>query len=866
MTIAPSDTLPKRPPLLLNKGEEISPLFHGLLKRWRKELDEVFSKEANTHTSWPPENPLECFRAYSRRPVIAREMALELAGIVQEIESNDGKYMGKDTYAHQRGQIKWLVFSLLDRGTSYLIEGAPGTGKTLVLGAIMQAATRLQMRNILHGSVVYGTHRPFILSQQTFSPEHRRMRLKEKPILSECRYEWEYAMKRLGPGSEQYFSAEDWFTLRKAQLTDETDAVEKLRALIGNTSQGTSFLEERAAVLPELAAILTGRTVIVNDTDESPLPLTFSSTPESVNPDDLYYSGDLGQGIPREYRQRGLVLARKGADVEGNIIGTGKKDVKKARVLLTTAPSILINNYRQSIAEALHQVEIIIVDDGRNAATAFQEAVTKESKSPHHTPLVFMASALGTTNGNGSRPHADSYSPRLSLEEAIESGVLPNIGVDVFPGNSGTLYPSNSKEALEQLIEAHFAHLPLPEKFSLPQPHLCTTVVLVGDHAIDPTVERLREEYLAHGIPATIVPFRSNKTRRTSRGNTQHPYSERIFQWMTDTQDKRNPKKPVHVLVMAPKNFTDALSLTNLENVTVATSSGIGRNTLLRILGRLEHSMLHRTRGERYRGYFRQGLYKESRPEEMIFSLLGLPEHKDKESAQWVPLRTLRGIEAAAADKKRTSRLPSVPVPLTRKALAQRKAASGQPFHKTDATKWNQNHPVPQERSQSNEVLQDLRWKRLERLSLGIHYHWNEPQVRSAFERRVLRSIQLRLAPPFMRGAWIEWEPLFLRLMHDHAESPEDALAVVKEKFFRSIRFHDEGQPVAIPKGKILRPEAFIVRNPQPEEPQENEESQPSHFSRRTLREARELFTPDQHSAHIGADEAEIGNIYFSDD
>ncbi len=775
--------LPDRPDLITNGN--VSGLFVQSIVRWRSEMEAVFNPKTNEHASWPATDPRALFEEFAKRPKLAIEMSLELSTIILEIEQAEGLFLDKQTYAHQLGQLKWLALSLLEGGTSYMIEGAPGSGKTLILGAIMMAATRLQMRGLMDSAIVYGTHRPYILAQQTFSGSDRRMRLMKEPTIHDVRQEVECCIKILGPGAAEFFHQKMWQELRKKRYHNKEEAIEAISLVIRERSGGKKFLQSKKDLLTEVARFLTIEAVVLYDIDDSVMIVPLSPAPVTDDDNVMSYGGDIGGGIPPHYLKDGFVAARKGADVDGNAIEQPKKGVPvhsldSVRVLLTTAPSVAMRTYRRSIVDILRRTGIVIVDEGREPATRFQDAVIEESAEGTTEPLVFIASALSTTNGLGSRPYADRYSPRLTIPEAMEPGpdgkqVLPNVGVDMFPGNGSALYPSETAEALQQLVQAHFAELPLPQKIELPQPHLATSLIVVSNDSIAEAILLLRQEYAKRGIAADVIPFRSC-VEKTGDGNNKPPYSERVLQAMMDDCVSEDGTKRIRVMVASPDTVKDALSIPTLQNVTIGTAKGISKTVLLRIFGRLQHSNRHRGAGPAYRGYFRQGLYQNTKIDETIFQLLA---EQEGDSVRWTPLQILKGDAGAKADTERVEGLPTMTIPLSTKGLQQRTQQRGmavkqmalQRAHAAAAAAIKPRNTVLAEIATSSE------WEKLERVAGRAKGYLADKTIWLAFVDIVLESLR-KIAPTFMttHEMWPAWAHEFTITM---AASKDEGLDVV---------------------------------------------------------------------------------------
>ncbi len=807
-----------------NASAAVGEYLLKLLNTWKENIASIFRQESNANASWPPDDSKECFSSYFERPELAKQLALELAWLIEEIENDGCMFGGKEMYPHQLGQLKWLVIKLLEGGTSYLLEGAPGTGKTLVLGAIMEAITRLQRRGLMEGSVAYGTHKANVLAQQTFSQEDRHKRVLLPPNLSELKDECEYLGALFGKNVSDPLHREEWGALREERLRNENDPEKAMCALllrwqiIERKPEKNSVLEKK---IKEAALLLSNQTVLIRDIDESFMALLLSPREVMLDDGKLRYSGDLGAGIPKEFVENDLVIASKAAMIGNNDLYAEAKN-ENAKVLLMTMSALMYSlqhSTKSAISALLSNVEIVLVDEAKQGLNLVVEAIldARKEDSTLGLPLVIGASALSTTSPKSiaARPDADSYSPRMTIPEAIDAGVLPNVGVDVFPGSAEMLYESGTPEAREQLIAAHFATLEIPDTVDQYQPCECNSLMIVENESIVDTVRRLREEYESRGIPAIVVPFRANTKERKDKSNTQPPYSERIFEWMLDEPQYKDDKRVAKILVSGPESVADALSLTNLENVTIGTSKGVGAKTLMRIFGRLMHSNLHRGKGPDFRLYFRQGLYQGTKPEEMIFNLLkheaNLDEFTNEDLLEWTRLQVLHGKKGYESDVDRTKKMEKIHIPRTSHALGKRNLAE-----KTgEKTKGKEpRHPLPlQERkkpapakpiappppmivmtekpkSDTEEAPLYRGWEKLEKVVVPqIRRLWGQAEVREQFTQTVLRTIELEVGRPnFIEKRWKVWQQSLGHTLSKEYNSAEDALEAVKRRFEEACR------------------------------------------------------------------------------
>lgn len=761
----------------------VSLFYIRTLERWRKDLDAAFTEKENRHASYPSEDVLDGLRGYRKLPKLSQDIILELSDMILDSEENDGELLGKIAHPHQLGHLKWLVLSLMEGGSSFLIEGGPGSGKTLVLGALMRACTRLQMKGLLDGVVAFATHKEYILNQQVFNPDDRRRYLEQELRAWDLQDDADFMQKFLGNSCTECIPRAEWEKLRRASIRGKDNAVLKLQELVLKNN-GQDFWEKNKEVMYQLAAILCGEGVLVYDIDELPMFLPLSSPPE--NPADISYSGDLGKGIPNEYLKENRVAARKGADIDNALDAITNETADDVRVLLTTASTILQKKHHGAIRGILPRVKVVLVDEGNTACSNFQasieqgiDTVTAEVREP---VLVFMASALSTTNGIDSRPQADKYSPRKTIAECMEPGadgrqVSPDMGADVYPYIGDTLYPVGTTEAFHQMMEHHFEEFPLNTELDQPQPSECTTVMAVNGPDIVPATEYLREEYKEEDIPAIIVPFRMNKERRTSSGNTRHPYSARVFQWLND---KGLDDKHVKILVGTTLDLRDALSIQTLRHVSIGTK--ITQNNLLRLASRLQHADHHlKEGGERYRGMVSQQIFQGSDPKNNIFSLLGHADGKPHPSH--IPMAVVRGSRGAALDAADADGIKEVSSPETKKDLKKLTKVEG---HVPPRILTNQHAILYDWQLDIAAAEHDPVWNDLELIALRAVRNWQDVYVQQTFQSILLERI-MPVRPQVMRENWTAWQETLCILMRDQ-DNPQDMLNVVRRRFISAAK------------------------------------------------------------------------------
>ena len=163
-----------RPAIAILKGtgndRVPTPAFASLYRKLTSFLAEVFPPSENPQSLYPPPSADEFVsRRFATAPEFHRHLAQELWTLLREISGNKRQVNRKKLYDHQFAHLVWTAALLTDgpnSPTSFFIQGAPGTGKTLTLGVLMQACIRLQQRQLMNGKIAYCTAKPYHLSDK----------------------------------------------------------------------------------------------------------------------------------------------------------------------------------------------------------------------------------------------------------------------------------------------------------------------------------------------------------------------------------------------------------------------------------------------------------------------------------------------------------------------------------------------------------------------------------------------------------------------------------------------------------------------------------------------------------------------------
>jgi hypothetical protein len=551
-----------RPPLAIQKrsgGNSVpTPTFAAVYRRLTSLLAEVFPPSENPQSLYPPLSAQEFVsERFSTAPKFHRDFSCELWTLLCEISRDERKVNGKTLHDHQFAHLIWIACSLTngkDSPTSFFIQGAPGTGKMLTLGVLMQTSIRLQTRKLMIGKIAYCTAKPYHLSDKVRGKGMGQRRVlrtppytpSEKDInrrrLALCRMDKEF-MKR-------FFPRKAWNALFANRPSTEDDA----RHLIHDYFQenGLHVSETDEAMLTSVVKVLASVATMVRGPFRSTELLTLPPLPD-VSLQFASHTGDAAFAIPSDYP----VFARE-------TVGVSTASRGEARVVLE--PALMFTSVRliERYREELHRhVQVILCDEAqRRQPLAFQEPVV--SAGAQNVPVVFAA---------GSQWYGKSWdcrSPVHSFPESIRRGILPDIGVRLFPAAETVHFPAETEEAVDQLLRVSFQPLDSFREFSLPQPCDVNTLFVVHSHLVDSVVERLRLAYAEQSRSATVRPFHGNEEDR-----------EALQIWF-DTEGEGS-----NVLVSSAAIVKESLDLLSIRHLVVGTK--VSADVLYHLIGRLAH-------------------------------------------------------------------------------------------------------------------------------------------------------------------------------------------------------------------------------------------------------------------------------------
>ena len=552
-----------RPAIAIVKGSGSSnvptPSFAALYRKLTGFLAEVFPPAENPHSLYPPASAGDFVsQRFARAPEFQRHLARELWTLLREISRDGRQVNGKTLYDHQFAHLIWIAATLTngqDSPTSVFIHGAPGTGKTLTLGVLMQACIRLQTRGLMTEKIAYCTAKPYHLSDKVYGKGMGQRRVLRTPPYSPtakdinrrrlalCRMDDEFM--------KNYFPRTAWTKLFARRPSTDDVAHRVIEDYFRDAGLRVDTSDE--PMLANVVKVLASLATTVRGPSGSTELLAFSPIPDAAQ-QIASHTGDAAFAIPPGYP----VFARES-------IGISTATRRDARVILEPATVFTSVQQIERYRDELHRhVQVILCDEAqRRQPLAFQEPVI--SAGAKHVPLVFAA---------GSQWYGkawDCRSPTHSFPESIRRGILPDLGVRLFPSAHEAHYPAETEESLRQLLKLLFQPLNTFEEFGLPQPYDVNTLVVVHGRLVDPVVEQLRKAYGERNLEATVRPFHGDEEDR-----------EALQIWFDDTAGA-GP----NVLVSSAAIVKESLDLLSLRHLVVGAR--VSTDVLYHLIGRLVH-------------------------------------------------------------------------------------------------------------------------------------------------------------------------------------------------------------------------------------------------------------------------------------
>lgn len=581
LSSAPSGSQSSRNGVHLPKQVDIhSRAFGTLYRRFTAHHESVFdSGETDTQAL----SAKEFVEEIDDAPELHQLLAAELTTLIQEYEKNDWEVNGDPLWEHQKALVFEFVQKLAaKRGNrpimSVLMEEAPGTGKTRIMGIIIQALSRLMVRGLFDGNILVLVKRKAMVGQQSMSVAERREAVMTTDLTKE--------REKQARDQYKYFDNSAFISLRKVVIEKNKwlelarrnyETIREAREAFvmaledAGTYEDVMLMPNVDALLDDIAHLLARRGGVIrapkaagiNGTEE--LEVIRLGPPQR----DTGKKGDFLFGVPDELMEGGAVHLQSNFDFKH--APHGEKPDENTRIAVLSRLSLLQHNSRVAIRDYLSGVRFIFADEaGLSSDGEIANIVMHPDVGGKRQPFVFAATAFN----RGGRLHYDAELSKLGTEAAVNSddGVLQPQRLVCFPGNEEELLPSGSLEAADQMIERYVSSLSFPERQGVPQPHDGHSLIVVPKDLVPYVVAKLRSK----GLGKQVISCDDN-------GDEQ--YNAVLQAAMND------PKAPPICLVGSTTFVIDSFDWRLLQSTWMcAPESKQDHETLIRLFGRQFHS------------------------------------------------------------------------------------------------------------------------------------------------------------------------------------------------------------------------------------------------------------------------------------
>ena len=609
------------------RSDKPSKAFEADFRTRLEFLRRVFPQEQNPQAVYPPQSAAEFLKQrFLGAPTLHQHVTRELFTLLREIDRSGRVVNDKKLYDHQLAYIIWVALSLTHgrhSPDSFFIEGAPGVGKTLTLGILMQACIRLQLRGLLKGKIAYCTAKLYHLPSKIRGVSMSKRRILRAPpydLSPKDVRKYRRDLFKMNKGfMDAYFPNKAWEALFEDRPRNLAEANHALERSLGERDRLDALrraADEEHGMVETIAKILVGRATIVKGPSGNAELLEMLPPEEEC--DVTTHTGDAAFAIPHESYS---VFAKES-------LGVSNSEAADADLVLIPASIFTSTVQFEKFKDDVHRdIRVIFCDEAqRRGALTFQGPVSDAGGVD--LPLVFAAASRWYDRD------WDCRSPRHSFPESIRRRILPDIGVRLFPSASAVHYPAESREALDQLFRGFFRPLRYFEKLELPQPRESNTLFVVHSKLTGMVAERLRQSYARKGPKGAQV--------WCYIGGDEE--KEKFQSWFVTAREGPN------VLVASPAIVKESLDLPTIRHLIVATR--VSGDVLYHLIGRLTHGSQLVSRRDRVLLSLQR--FANSNLHATPFHILDHARDFPEENFFWVPGHILMSGDGFKWDRRRT--------------------------------------------------------------------------------------------------------------------------------------------------------------------------------------------------------------------
>jgi hypothetical protein len=503
-----------------------SAAFKAKYNQWASFHDEVLPPEQKQEkrgtTKTGPNTHKEFLEGFDDSSDMHQHLVNELITMLREFEKEDDEVNGDTIWRHQKALLIEFIQMLVQKRRSnaelksFLMEEAPGTGKTRIMGIIIAALSRMMVRGVMTGNVLILVKRKSMVMQQALSKDGMRSAVLSKESskmrTKEIEEQRRFALQEFTGAEQDFFPKKEWASICDENPTDVDAARQLIQESLTERKLWDDFVlyPQHERVLDELAHCVARQGGVVfapNGSDLEFLELSPASEEEGSG------RGDLLFGVDRQIFDTGGVFMQSSYDV-GNE-QAGSLPTRNSRIVVMAHTTTYQQRARESMKDCLANVEWIFLDEaGKVNPDTLGTMVTHDSIGGEKPAHVFGATAFR----DGSNFHGNFS--QFTVEDANNSPdqVLKPPRLVEFPGQEGVRFPSGSYEAAEQVITQVGKKIALAEKTGIPQPNEeGSMLVVVNANLVSYVVMRLRQEYGDTGMRFISYNVNSGDEEHTGR-------------------------------------------------------------------------------------------------------------------------------------------------------------------------------------------------------------------------------------------------------------------------------------------------------------------------------------------------------------
>lgn len=581
-----------------------------------------------------------------------QEFTTQLAMIIANLEQSRWQSNGFELREDQQADLACVLFSMCtgnrNEAGAILLRGCTGKGKTPVLAECTHAFIRSQEYWASQGQPtgigVFATANTTHLGGKLHGGEARVFRsppytLPEKTVGRYRRELSELYNQRGRDVIGEFFPMADWKDMFMGKHDDPRGAAIVSRVLFsrGKLDKWRSTVEKADEIERTIAALIDGTKVLVSGIYRTPDFLNPAPIPDGIDDEALArFSGDATFRIPQGYP---VQVSRKEFQI-GEFEG-------QPRFMCVPATGVYGVAAQTRHPETIREIRYIAGDEAKGTSPDQWTEPTIQAGGKRRPMLVLLTAtdkhrATGLEPGKNGRNF--TRTAEMGVREAIERGILANVGFGFVNGADGERFSPGTEEAWGQFSEHYFREGKLLKASGQKQRWQRNGLILVPGSNTREVGHRMQRELAQRGLPGKVVCYDS----KLSGANGD---KELVEIWYANRDD--DAEHLPHILIANPATAF-AVSLRSIEYAAALTP--LSEDDLMQFFGRVTHADGHRrgTKKERdnFRVLFDQQLHWGKDPKLNMLRLLDADGTFPEKDWSWVDGQCVLSTKARKADAR----------------------------------------------------------------------------------------------------------------------------------------------------------------------------------------------------------------------